>query len=404
MDPIEKRKHKQVLLFIASATAVICLVILFFFKTGIFLSAASTLLDILMPFIFGAVIAYLLRPVCLAIERFLRNLFDPKSTGKRAGLLRLIAILLSLALLLVALFLLIMAVLPELIRSIGSIITQIPGALESFSKWLSSLDTGSGLSHEIVTEVQNAAGTLSTSMTDLMESKVLPYLQTLVSGVTNSFRGIIDVVKNFGLGCIISAYFLGSWEKFADQGRLVLYALFPKHAADFLCGELRFANRKFSGFVRGQLLDSMMIGIICFVFTMIAGIPYAVLVSVVVGVTNMIPFFGPYLGAIPSALIIFTVSPGKCIMFVVLIIILQQIDGNIISPKILGDKVGLSGFWILFSILLFGALFGLVGMLIGVPLFAVIYDLIGKLVSRGLKKHGQVHMEEEYRARFSKEK
>ena len=157
----------------------------------------------------------------------------------------------------------------------------------------------------------------------------------------------------------------------------------------------------FIGFITGKLLDSAIMGGICFVFCWAVGMPYTVLVSVIVGVTNMIPFFGPYLGAIPSAILILTESPYKCVLFLVFIIILQQIDGNVIGPHILGDKLGLSGFWVLFAILFFGSLWGLVGILIGVPLFAVIYDLAQKLIALCLQKRRQTKLLEDYREQFS---
>ncbi|MGX8688856.1 MAG: AI-2E family transporter, partial [bacterium] len=166
---------------------------------------------------------------------------------------------------------------------------------------------------------------------------------------------------------------------------------------------LHFVDRSFSGFISGKIIDSAIIGLLCFAFSMIAGLPYGILVSVIVGITNVIPFFGPYLGAVPSALLILTGSPWKCLIFVVFIIILQQIDGNVIGPMILGDKVGLSSFWILFAILVFGALWGLVGMIVGVPIFAVAYDLITRSVSYGLKKKERTDLLEDYKKAYPPE-
>ena len=393
---MKHQDRKDLLVTVAMAPAVICIVVLFFFRTSILKTAFLYLLEILMPFIYGAVIAYLLRPVCLRIEKQLVRWFDKKGTGRHSGLFRLVSILLSLVLLLVLLLLLLMAVLPELIRSISALLSQLPSAVENFQSFIHSLDNGD-ISHEIVSSIETALDTLSDKLTNFLQSDLLPTLQTLVSGVTSSFMDILGFLKNFGLGCIISAYILGSWEKFAQQLKLIVYALFPHRAADWIRSEARFTDRMFSGFISGKLLDSLIIGILCFIFCLITKMPYASLVSIIVGVTNIIPFFGPYLGAIPSALLVLTLSPGKCVLFVVFIILLQQLDRNLLGPAIIGDKLGLSGFWILFSILFFGSLWGIAGMLIGAPVFAVLYDLISKFIVAKLNKKGLGKMVEDYK-------
>lgn len=396
MDQIDRKKLKVILLSLAAATAVICLVTLFFYRTDLFSKAASKAVSILMPFIWGFVIAYLLIPVCDYFERLMLKL----TKGKRKGLSRLISILLSLLFMLLVLYFLIMSVLPELISSISSLVSQIPGAIQQFEDWLSNLDN-SGLPHDAVVAIEGAVQTVSDKISSFLQTDLLPYLQTMITGVTSSFMGIVSLLKNFGLGCIISAYLLSGREKFLAQVKLTVYAVLPEKAADWIREEVHYADRMFSGFIHGKLLDSLIIGIICFVFMLIAKMPYAVLVSIVVGVTNIIPFFGPYLGAIPSAVIILTVSPVKCVVFVIFIIILQQVDGNVIGPRILGDRVGLSSFWILFSILVFGALWGFVGMVVGVPVFAVLYDIVRSFVVGRLEKKGEEELLEEYSRQFS---
>ena len=184
------------------------------------------------------------------------------------------------------------------------------------------------------------------------------------------------------------------------QAKLIVYAVFPESAAEWIRKEVHFTDRMFSGFIIGKLVDSLIIGLICFVFMMLFSMPYAMLISVIVGVTNIIPFFGPYLGAIPSLVLILTVSPVKCLIFLAFIILLQQFDGNILGPAILGDRLGLSGFWILFSIMIFSSLWGIVGMLIGVPLFAVIYDIIRSLIRWLLNYREQDSLMKEYENRY----
>ena len=187
-----------------------------------------------------------------------------------------------------------------------------------------------------------------------------------------------------------------SKEKLKLQSKMILYALLPRRAADWVMGEAVFADEKFSGFIFGKVIDSAIIGLICFIFTMFTRMPYALLISIIIGITNIIPVFGPFFGAIPSTILILTVSPAKAMIFVIFIIVLQQVDGNVIGPKILGDRLGLSAFWTLFSILIFGSLWGVGGMLIGAPLFAVLYDIVRDFVLSRLRARGEDSILDEY--------
>lgn len=395
----EKKRFRQVLAAAACASVIVCLTGFLFFRTGTIAKGFRYLISILMPFIYGAVIAYILRPVSLFLERCLKKLEMKLTKQRRPALIRLLSILLSLAILLTVLVLLILAVLPQLISSISGLLAQLPAAVEQFRAWISSLDNG-GTSHEIVAYIEQSVDTVTAKLQSYLSSDVLPVLGSLVSSVTSSFQSILALLKNFGLGCIVAAYLLSGWEKFAAQAKLAVYALFPEKTADWIKKEVHYADRMFSGFIIGNLMDSLLVGCICFPVLKIAGVPFAVLVSVVVGVTNIIPFFGPYLGTIPSALLILTVSPGKCIFFVLFMIVLQQIDGNLISPRILGSQMGLSGFWILFSILIAGELWGIAGMLIGAPLFAVIYDLIRTFIFARLHLRQEDELIAAYTAEF----
>lgn len=402
MSPSDKSRLKHLLLAIGAATAVICIVVLFFFKNEIYRSAANTLIAVLMPFIYGAIIAYLLYPMCLRLEALLVKLFDRNHSGRHAGLFRAIACILSLVIFLAVLILLILAVLPGLINSISTVLNQLPYAMEQFTTWLEAHDSG-GASHEIIEQIESITGKASTSFTDFLQSYVLPNLNSLVSNVTSSFRGVLNVVLNFGLGCIICVYLLCGWDRFKAQGKLVVYGIFPPRAADWIAGEIKFANSMISGFVHGKVLDCIIFGVISFIVLMITGMPYAVLISVIMGVTALIPFFGQFLGIIPSALLVLTVSLPKCVLFIILMVILLQIDGNIISPRIIGGKLGLSAFWILFAILTAGGLFGLPGMLLGVPIFAVLYDLIRRFILMKVRKHGKGGMADAYEKEYHEE-
>ena len=403
MNTEEKKQLNKILIILGAAAVLLSVILTVFFRTDLVVKLINRALFILEPFIWGFAIAYILHPVCKAVERFLTRIEKKVSKKHRPGLIRTISVLTSIIFMFAVIILLLLAVLPQLITSISSLIGQLPGAMRSFQDWVSSLDHG-GTSHEVVTTIQEAVDTLGSKLENFLQTDVLPNLQTLVTNVTSSFMGILGVVKNIGLGCIISAYILGSWEKFIAQAAMIVYAVFPKKTADWIRKEAKFTDKMFSGFIHGKVFDSLIVGVICFVFCVIARMPYAILVSVIVGVTNIIPFFGPYLGAIPSALLILTVSPIKCLIFLVFIILLQQFDGNYLGPLILGDRLGISGIWILFSILVFSSLWGILGMLIGVPVFAVIYDLISSIVASGLRKRGQEKRIEIYDETFHSEK
>ena len=217
-------------------------------------------------------------------------------------------------------------------------------------------------------------------------------LTNVVDGFASTVSTVVTVLFNLFIGVVVSIYTLGSRKQFARQSKAVLYSIFkPKWAGNIL-EELNYADKMFVGFFSGKILDSAIIGVICYVCSLILGFPNAILISVIVGVTNIIPYFGPYIGAVPSALLILIVDPVKCVWFIVFIIVLQQFDGNILGPRLLANSTGLSGFWVLFSVTVFSGLFGFAGILVGVPVFAVIYDLIRKLVAHGLKRNGKLEL------------
>ena len=210
------------------------------------------------------------------------------------------------------------------------------------------------------------------------------------SVVTNITSGVFYVLKglyNVVIGIIVSIYILYNKEPFIAHYRKILYSIFSPARAKRIMSALRFADKTFMGFISGKLLDSAIIGVLCYIGCVILKMPYALLISVIVGVTNIIPFFGPFIGAIPSALLILLVDPKMCLWFVIFVFILQQLDGNVIGPKILGTSIGINGFWVLFSIVIFGGIFGFWGMLLGVPAFVIIYTALEMVVNRKLKKH-----------------
>ena len=216
-----------------------------------------------------------------------------------------------------------------------------------------------------------------------------PNLDKILGILGNLSLGVISLLvwlKNLLIGVIVMIYLLNIKDQFVALAKKITYGLFSVEWANRIVREARFIHKVFGGFIIGKIVDSLIIGIMCFVCLSFMKMPYTLLVSVIVGVTNVIPFFGPFIGAIPSAFLILLVSPIQCLYFLIFILLLQQFDGNILGPKILGDSTGVSSFWVLFSILLFGGLFGFVGMIIGVPTFAVIYRLTGDFINSKLKK------------------
>ena len=398
----KRKKYLEWLGFIAAATFIICFVGTIFFRIEPLRKGLRGFLHILMPFIYGAVIAYLLKPVSLFFEKCIQKL-NRNDNPKAASIIRLVSILLSLLFFLVVIILLMVAVVPGMASSITTLVRSMNSYVNQFQEWLEGY-AQTEYGKEIVAVLEQGLETLTDRLQSWLKGDILPNLTSYITRVTDSFSVLFDILKNFGLGMIVAVYLMIGWEKFGAQAKMIVYAMFPKKAAEWIQYEIHFTDRMFSGFIHGKILDSAIVGIICFIFTAFTGMPYALLVSVIVGVTNIIPFFFFFLGMIPSALLILTSSPWKCLVFLVFIVILQQIDGNVLGPRILGETVGISSFWILFSILFFGSIWGLVGMIVGVPLFAVIYDLISRGVRDLLRKRHQEAMLVKYTERFYPEK
>ena len=284
-------------------------------------------------------------------------------------------------------------VLPNLINSIIGIVSSFPTYIQHGNELLAKLWKDNPSLAQTAQEIYDSVATYldEWATKDLIPniknlSNTLGGLNTLVSSVFNGVVYAVKIVTNTLLGFIVAIYLLVSKTQMIGHAKQLIYSLFSIKVANDILVRCRYIHKVFGGFIRGKLLDSFIIGIICFVGTSLLNIPFAILISVVVGVTNIIPFFGPLIGAIPCALLVLFYSPIKCVYFVIFVFALQQFDGNILGPKILGDSTGISSFGVLFSIIFFGGIFGFVGMLIGVPLFAVISSLIGGLVQGRLSK------------------
>ena len=346
-------------------------------------SGLNKFMVILAPFVLGAVIAYLLTPMTRLFERILssRRMKNALIKGKFA---RITAVVLSEIVLLVILTAFVLLILPQLYSSIETIVINSPEYYNKITSWVE-------LKLEDHPEVENyvaqALETFSSQLIDMLKNQLLPSMGNVLSSVTTGVFAAVKWVYNLIIGIIVSIYLLSNREIALAGLRKLLFSLFSIETAERIRSATAFIDRTFMGFFTGKLLDSAIIGLLCYIVCLILKMPYTLLVSVIIGVTNIIPFFGPLIGAIPSAFIILLVDPLKCLAFVVFIVILQQIDGNIIGPKILGSSVGVNGFWILFSIIVGGGLFGFPGMILGVPVFVVIYTALGTLINRRLRSN-----------------
>ena len=359
------------------------------FRSEAFSAKINTFISILSPVIYGIIIAYLLTPIVNFIERrMLKPLFtkkNPEMTIKKKKCMRVISVILSLLLISLLLYAFISVIVPEVSRSIIAISYQFPYYIRNLTQFSNKLlQDNPTLNDLFIQFVDDYSGEFS----NFLNKTIIPQTQEILKHISLSLLSFLKTLWNVVIGAIISVYVLFNKELFAGQAKKMAYAFFEQKSANRLIKSFRFTHNTFIGFIGGKIVDSFIIGCLCFIGTTLLQTPYVDLVSVIVGVTNIIPFFGPYLGAIPSAILILVVDPMhplNCVYFVLFILVLQQIDGNIIGPKILGNSTGLSSFWVLFSILFFGGLWGFVGMIIGVPFFAVIYDVITRLVMRGLR-------------------
>lgn len=396
---MDKKPHiKPYLYGMLAGFGAISLSILFFFliyRFQGFGDAISKLTSILMPFIYGAVIAYLLKPVCNCVEDFLRRLL-PEKMGTAANML---AVTISLLFGILVVYALIMMIVPQLITSVTTLYYTARNNLNDFVDWASHQEIIAS-NQKLLDFIETSYDNLQDTLDNIVRTKLVPSMQSLLSGAALGVMSFVTFLKNIIIGVIVSVYLLASRKKFGQQGKLILYSLVKPRWADIILEEILYADKMFGGFINGKILDSAIIGVLCYIACLIFKFPSALLVSVIIGVTNVIPFFGPFIGAIPATLLILIQNPIKALWFVLFVLVLQQVDGNIIGPKILGNTTGLSSFWVLFAILLFGGLWGFVGMIIGVPLFAVIYDVLKKFVFHGLRRNEEMELVTTYHDNF----
>ncbi|MCR5719336.1 MAG: AI-2E family transporter [Lachnospiraceae bacterium] len=377
------------------ATVTICFIICALFIYVLFFGSDLSdkfkhILSKLSPIITGLCTAFILTPLLNRIEynivRRIFKAFNVKISPKSRKVSRFISVFFTSVFFLGALYLIIHLFLSQVIPSVISFSNNFNTYVNNINNWINKLYANNT---ETGNEVLQYVSKYSKELQSWLSNKLLPQTSVLLKTVTKSLLGILKGLSHFIVGFIISIYVMASKETFAGQAKKITYALFKRQTANIIINNFRFVNKTFAGFISGKLIDSFIIALLCFIGTSLMQTPYGALISLIVGITNIIPFFGPYIGAIPSLLLVFFVNPARpsnYISLLIFIILLQQFDGNILGPKILENKTGLDGFWVIFSITIFGGLFGIYGMLIGVPVFAVIYAAFKSYVSVKLRE------------------
>ncbi|MCH5348910.1 MAG: AI-2E family transporter [Oscillospiraceae bacterium] len=345
---------------------------------------------VIAPITWGVVIAYICNPIMKVTENMLRKITDRKKPHKK--LTRAVSVGISMLLLIAILVALVGIIVNQISESILEILNSIPEYIRQLENLVVKL---LGDYPDVVKAIESQLDTIQPRLIEFANN-IIPKLGDLSVKLKDRAIDFVIAIKDFIIGFIVAIYLLLSKELFIAQARKIVYAIFPRNFSKNILRVSAKANSTLSGFLSGKLLDSFIIGAACFICMTIMNMEFATLISVIIGVTNIIPFFGPFIGAVPSALLLLLAAPQKVIPFVAFIIVLQQVDGNIIGPKILGDSTGLSPFWVMFAILVGGGLFGFAGMLLGVPVFAVLYAMFSEFIASLLKKRKLSHRTVDY--------
>lgn len=344
-------------------------------------SGMAKINGILMPFYMGIIVAYLLCPVYNATIRLIYKMnktrFRKPSTCLRMS--RICGTLAALALLFVVVAGLMVMVIPDLWDSVVGLVLDSPNMVAKTQSWIQlHIDENPTLALLLQDKLEN----MSESLMEWGQERLLPGMEAIMTGVVGTLGTVLDVF----VALIICVYVLNSKEIFMAQSRKLILALFRQEKAESIFEFGRLCNQTFGGFINGKIIDSAIIGVLCFIAMTVMKLPMTMLISVVVGVTNIIPFFGPFIGAIPSILILLIIDPISAVKFGIMVLVLQQLDGNVIGPKILGKTTKLASFWVMFAIIVGGGLFGFIGMILGVPVFAIVYTYVRRGVNGKLRE------------------
>lgn len=382
-----EKKHYQwgltiFLVFIACA-----LVFFAIYRFDVVQNALSLCVKVLSPFIYGLVMAYLLCPIYnLTVNQSYSLMNRGKYKFKHdMTLAKAIGSIISTAVIFIVVAGVLWMVIPGLFDSLVKIMDVLPSAMKQFTNWVDIRFAKLPVAKDTIDGWIEA---FTNSALDFAKNTLIPQTGSIAVGISSRVIGALSVVMNMIIGIIVCIYFLNIKDTLAAQAKKIIFASFSEDSAKEILDGAEFTNKTFGGFINGKIIDSLIIGVICFICMSIFHLEYSLLISCLIGITNIIPFFGPFIGAIPSALILLMVNPMHSLYFIILIFALQQFDGNILGPKILGETTGLASFWVLFAILVGGGLFGFLGMVLGVPVFAVIYTYVSRTINKRLDKKG----------------
>lgn len=350
----------------------------------------KTILSVAAPITWGLVIAYLVNPIMMWFERRLKKNIEKNKPHPR--LTRVVSLFISMLIFLAVLGALLAIILPQVFESVTMIFNNFGTYVDNCQAWANSVLKKYP---ELLSTAEKSLENFEVDVTGFL-NELVPKISDIAVKITDSAIGFIIAIKDFLIGLIVAVYFLFDKEHFQSQVSKFTHAVLPKKASSAFFRVCARTNSSISGFITGKIIDSIIIGILCFICMNVMKLNFAVLISVIVGITNVIPFFGPFIGAIPSGLLLLVSYPRQVIPFAILILVIQQLDGNVIGPKILGQSTGISAFWVLFSILLGGGLFGFAGMILGVPVFAVIYSLFSEYINYLLEKKNMSTLTEDY--------
>lgn len=368
-------------LFGVVAAAIVLVFILL--KMELIFDIVGRIFTILSPILIGLLFAYLLNPIVERIEKITYKLVDKfqkkfiKNIRNKKKISRIFAITLTYLIALITIILFFKFVLPSLFESLNMMLTNIPMYINNIYDYLKGVLKSNS---ELVSLVDK----LNTNIMDYVTNIMVPSMDTIIANITLGISSFLKWVVNILIGIIVSVYLIYDKDSFVIGTKKVLRAILPDRAYDTTMTTIGYCDKIFGGFMIAKIIDSIIIGILTFLITSIFKIPYALIISVIVGITNIIPYFGPFIGAVPCVVLLLLIDPTKSLTFAILIFLIQQFDGNILGPKLIGNKTGIKSFWVLFSILLFGGLFGFIGMIFGVPVFAVIYSVLNNLINKRL--------------------
>lgn len=371
-----------------TALSVIALGILFYFTILRFdniIKIIGKILYIFRPLLYGIIIAFILTQSFNFFNRKFIKLLSKRSkdTIKVKKESKIISISISILILLLILFWIFYLLIPKLLISVVGIVEMLPDSIVKVESWLENILKGNPAIENIILTMINDS---SKSILSYLSEGILPKMENIVTTVTVGLNGMYEFLRDFTIGIVFSVYLLINKNKYVSEMKKFIYTFLGIKKGNSLLQGARYSYKIINGFIKGKLLTSVALGIVCYIAMILFKMPYAALISLIVAITNIIPFFGPIIGWVPGVILLLLINPIQALYFTIIIIVLQQIEGNILSPKIVGDSIGLSGFWVLFSIMIFGGIFGLVGMIIGVPIFAIFYHFASYQLKKYLAK------------------